>query len=658
MRPILKPKITLLMSLPLLIALLSGSCTANRPPAEPVDRPEPSWYPSIQQELFLDQLQKDTFRFFSETTHPENGMVPDRYPDPPFASIAAIGFGLSSWIIGVERGYVSREHAADITRNTIRFFWEAPQGADPEGMAGYRGFFYHFLDMETGTRYGTTELSTIDSALLVAGMLSSQQYFDRDNVVEQEIRALTDSIYARIDWPWMYSLSEPPLISMGWYPESGHIDHDWRGYDEGMILYLLALAAPENRIPTEAWDIWSETYIWDSFYGYEYVHYSPLFVHQYSHMFIDFREIQDAYMRRKNLDYFENSRRATLAQRAYAMENPQGWIGYGENIWGLTACDGPGYALLSAPYGTEREYLAYSARGASAAYVNDDGTIAPTAAGGSVPFAPQQTIEALHYMYETYGDDIYGEYGFLDSFNFTYPLDAGTGEDIWVNDQYLGIDQGPILIQIENYRSGLIWELLRGNSHLQRGLKQAGFDGGWLSDIPVNEQAYGTLWPLSSRKEAASLGHDGSGARFSPNYHIYQHNGASMKVMPSGAAEETKISVRLDHERLQKWIGHKQLTLMIYLPEESSVPPQDLFLGMADVTGGRWNWVDGTHFEQTTLSDGWNEVTFNLPDTMQELDPDGSYKLFFSFMAYMPPVADGIRLPLHEPFYIDNIQVR
>jgi len=468
----------------LVVMVLAGACEPVETPLPAVAPYPPEWQPDERQSAFLDQLQEDTFRFFHETTNPINGLVPDRYPDPPFASIAAVGFGLTSWIIAVERGYVTREEAAEVTRNTIRFFWEAPQGPEPEGNAGYRGFFYHFLDMETGTRYRTNELSTIDSALLLAGMLSSQQYFDQDNPVEQEIRTLTDAIYARMDWQWMYSVTDPPLVSMGWYPETGHIEHDWRGYDEGMILYILALAAPEHTVPPEAWEKWTETYIWDTFYGYEYVNYSPLFVHQYSHMYVDFRGIYDDYMRAKGIDYFENSRRATLAQRAYAMDNPDGWLGYGENVWGLTACDGPGYALLTAPDGTEREYLGYSARGASAAYVNDDGTIAPTATGGSVPFAPQQTIEALHHMYLSFGDAIYSEYGFLDSFNFTYPVDAGLEQDIWVNDQYLGIDQGPILIQIENYRSGLIWELMRENEHIRRGLERAGFTGGWLDEAP------------------------------------------------------------------------------------------------------------------------------------------------------------------------------
>ncbi len=475
---IVLPMLTIILVMPGLTACDSG----DRPLIDVPD-PDPPWQPDARQEAFLDQLQEDTFGFFRQTTDPETGLVPDRYPDPPFASIAAIGFGLSSWIIGAERGYVTREEAAEITRNTIRFFWEAPQGPEPAGNTGYMGFFYHFLEMDSGTRYRTNELSTVDTSLLLAGMLTSQQYFDRDDPVEQEIRALTDSIYARMDWQWVLSKSDPPLIGHGWYPERDFIPHDWTGYDESMILYLLALASPAYPVDPAAWDKYTETYIWDDYYGYEHVNGSPLFLHQYSHMFVDFRGIRDIYMRERGIDYFENSRRATLSQQQYAIDNPNGWTGYNEYVWGLTACDGPGYASFTDEEdGGEREYFAYRARGASTLHVVDDGTITPTATGGSVPFAPQPTIEALHHMYREFGDHIYGEYGFLDSFNLTYPRDAEMEENIWVNDQYLGIDQGPILIQIENYRTGLIWELMRENEHIRRGLRRAGFTGGWLDD--------------------------------------------------------------------------------------------------------------------------------------------------------------------------------
>ncbi len=435
-------------------------------------------FPTPEQEAFLDQLQEDTFQFFWETTNHENGMVPDRYPNPPFASIAAIGFGLSTYIVGVERGYVSRSEAAERTLNTVGFFYNAPQGPEPQGNAGYKGFFYHFLDMETGERYGQNELSTIDSALLLAGMLSSQSYFDRDNETEQAIRTKVDSIYHRMDWQWMYSQSSPPLVSMGWTPEDGFIQHDWRGYDEAMILYILGFASPTHPIDPEAWEMYTETYLWDEFYGIEHVNYSPLFIHQYSHMYVDFRDIQDSYMRGRGIDYFENSRRATYANRAYCIDNPDEWEGYSELVWGLTASDGPGYATHTID-GVEREFHAYWARGASADHINDDGTIAPTAAGGSVPFAPEITIPTLHHFYEEFGERLYKEYGFLDSFNLTYTVGVGN-EQGWFNDQYLGIDQGPILIQIENYRSELIWDVMKDNSYIREGLELAGFEGGWL----------------------------------------------------------------------------------------------------------------------------------------------------------------------------------
>ena len=463
----------------LLMFLFLPGCV---PDSETTAHDETTWQPDSQQEAFLDRLQEDTFDYFRHTTNPDNGLVPDRYPDPPFSSIAAVGFGLSSWIIGAERGYVSRSRAVDVTLNTLRFFRNAPQGPDEEGMTGHKGFFYHFLDMDEGGRYQTTELSTIDTALLIAGMLTSQSYFDRDTDEEREIRALVDEIYERVDWAWVLTDSDPPLIGHGWRPESGFIPHDYSGYDEAMILYLLAIASPTHPAPPDSWDKYTETYQWDSFYGYEYVNYSPLFVHQFTHMFVDFRGIWDDYMSDKGIDYFENSRRATLAQREYAIDNPGGWLGYGENIWGLTACDGPGYAVYTDSDGEDIEYMAYSARGASATHINDDGTIAPYAAGASMPFAPRETIEALHHMYTEYGDQIYSDYGFLDSFNMSFARDAGLDTEIWVNDQYLGIDQGPLFIQIENYRSELIWDLLRDNEHIRRGLDRAGFTGGWLDD--------------------------------------------------------------------------------------------------------------------------------------------------------------------------------
>jgi hypothetical protein len=415
---------------------------------------------------FLDSLQRETFRYFWELGDNPNGLIPDRYPSPSFASIAATGFGLTAYVLGVERGYVSRLQAAERTLKTLRFFNYAPQSADEKTATGYHGFFYHFLDMKTGLRFKQVELSTIDTALLLAGMLSSETYFNKNTDTEKEIRMLVDRIYRRVDWQWMQA--RKPLVSMGWHPESGFIKSDWKGYNEAMLLYILALASPTYPVGPEAWMEWTSTYEWKEFKGLTYVNFDPLFGHQYAHIWIDFRTIKDTYMRWRGIDYFENSRRATLANRAYCIENPNGFRDYETDIWGLTASDGPKDTLING-----REFFSYRARGAAGTQIVDDGTIAPTAAGGSMPFTPEESIRALQLMKYRYGKKIYGAYGFKDAFNLSYP-----GQ--WFDNDYLGIDSGPILLMTENYRTNLIWNLMMRNPFIRRGLLRAGFRGGWL----------------------------------------------------------------------------------------------------------------------------------------------------------------------------------
>jgi hypothetical protein len=458
------------------MAMLLGACTAQRLEG-PVPEPVAS--------AFLDTLQQRTFGFFWETTNPQNGLTPDRHPTPSFSSIAAIGFALTAYPVGVERGYVTRAAAAERVLTTLRFLWRAPHGPEAAGVSGHQGFFYHFLDMETGHRFQTVELSTIDTALLIAGALFAQSWFDAPDATESEIRALADSLYRRIDWPW--AQPRPPAISMGWHPERGFIEAEWNGYNEAMILLVLALGSPTHPVNEDAWTAWTGTYQWGSFYGQEHVGFAPLFGHQYSHVWIDFRGIRDDYMRGRGIDYFENSRRATLAQRAYAIDNPMGWRDYGANIWGLTASDGPLGATLDVD-GTPRQFFTYSARGADFTEVRDDGTIAPTAAGGSIPFAPEVTIPALLEMRRRYGDHLFAEYGFLDAFNPTFTFTDVTpqhGQVVpgigWIDGDWLGIDQGPILLMLENHRSELIWQTMKRNPYIVRGLCRAGFTGGWLA---------------------------------------------------------------------------------------------------------------------------------------------------------------------------------
>jgi hypothetical protein len=272
---------------------------------------------------------------------------------------------------------------------------------------------------------------------------------------------------------------------MGWRPENGFIDYDWHGFNEGIILNVLALGSPTHPIDKAAWDAYTSTYNWADFYGYQHVNFPPLFGHQYSHIWIDFRGIQDTYMRTKGIDYFENSRRATYSQRAYAIANPGGWKDYGPDIWGLTAGDGP-FDTTIVINGRPRQFHTYFARGAAAGDIHDDGTIGPTAAAGSIAFTPEVAIPALIKMREKYGDNLFSTYGFIDAFDPTLDFDVtphygklvrGVG---WFDTDYLGIDQGPIIAMIENYRSDLIWKTMRKNPYIVNGLKKAGFSGGWL----------------------------------------------------------------------------------------------------------------------------------------------------------------------------------
>jgi hypothetical protein len=439
---------------------------------------------SAQTVGFLDTLEQRTFHYFWDLTNTANGLTPDRSPTPSFSSIAAVGFALTAYPIGVERGYITRDQARQRVLTTLRFFWTATQDSTATGVTGYKGFFYHFLDMNTGKRFQQVELSTIDTALLLAGVLFCQSYFTGVDTAETAIRSLADSLYARADWQWIAPRS--PLVALGWHPESGFIPYDWRGYNEAMLLYILALGSPTHPVAPAAWTGWIGSYQWGTFYGQTHVGFAPLFGHQYSHVWIDFRGIADAYMRGHGIDYFENSRRATYAQRSYAIINPGGWSGYTDRIWGLSASDGPGDVTLSIG-GRTRQFHGYWARGASFTETPDDGTIVPAAAGGSIPFAPEIAIPALWAMRDTYGTNLFSTYGFLDAFNptltgsVTVPAGRIDPQRGWFDVDYLGIDEGPILAMIENYRTGLVWRTMRTNRYIIQGLCQAGFAGGWLA---------------------------------------------------------------------------------------------------------------------------------------------------------------------------------
>lgn len=442
--------------------------------------------------LLFDDIQARTFRYFWELGDPKTGLVPDRHPSHSPSSIAAVGFALTAYPIGVERGYINRAEAIDRVLVTLRFFDQAPQGPEPEGRTGHRGFFYHFLDMRTGFRSGPgVELSTIDTTLLLAGVLFCQSYFDGPAPAEAEIRDLAERIYSRVDWNW--AAARPPIVTMGWRPDVGFYDAEWRIYDESMILYVLGLGSPTHPLPDTAWSAYTKSRRLHEYRGQIHLNFPPLFGHQYSHIWIDFRDIYDDVMAKAGFDYFENSRRATLAQREYGKANPAGWKGYGADVWGLTACDGPD--AQAAVAGRNVKFWGYFARGAAHGEELDDGTLAPTAALASLPFAPDIVVPAAVAMHRHYGAHLYSSYGFLDAFNPSIPdgtpvkqgrVVPGAG---WFDTDYLGIDQGPILAMIENHRNGFVWRVMRCNPHIQRGLLRAGFRGGWLEAVRLRPAA-------------------------------------------------------------------------------------------------------------------------------------------------------------------------
>ena len=483
--PMARQRLTLYLAL---FAIVAAAMLLGRDSA----RPEHPVVHSVLRALrpildpFISELEQRTFQYFWDTANPENGLVPDRFPTPSFASIAAVGFGLTAYPIGVERGYITREAARQRVLATLRFFRNAPQNADARGATGYKGFYYHFLDMKTGERFEGSELSTVDTALFLAGALFCQSYFDGSQPEEVEIRDLAEEIYRRVDWRW--AQVRPPSISHGWTPEEGFMEYDWRGYNEAMLVYLLALGSPTYPVSAAAWTEWTSTYdkTWGKHFGQEYLGFAPLFGHQYPHVWLDLRNIQDPYMRGRGLDYFENSRRAVYAQQAYAIANPRNCKGYGTTIWGITASDGPANIEVEGADG-RRRFRAYFARGIGDGGLHDDCTLAPTAAAASIPFAPELAIPAVLDMNRRYGDYVYSKYGFLDAFNLSFSFDGplNHGRSVpgfgWVDGDYIGIDQGAICAMIENYRSNMIWRVMKRNEVMRRGLARAGFAGGWLS---------------------------------------------------------------------------------------------------------------------------------------------------------------------------------
>ncbi len=408
----------------------SGVAAPAAPPAQPL--------PKSDVEL-RDDVERRGFLYFWEQADPATGQVPDRAAADgakaadPVASVAATGFGLSALCAGATHGWVTRDQARARAKATLTFLLNtAPQE---------HGFFYHFIDARTGARAYGSEVSTIDTALLLGGVLTARQCFGGD----PEIRALATAIYDRVDFPWMLK-GTPPLLSMGWTPENGFIPARWGGYSEHMILDLLAVGSPTHPIPPSEWNDWARESVHYGTYTY-IAGDAPLFIHQYSQAYVDFRGLKDGH----GIDYFQNSVTATLAQRQFFADMSKDVPTYSADVWGGTASD------------TEGGYKAWGGPPRSAA---DDGTVAPCAPGGSIMFTPEQSLDALREMKKRWGGKIYGRYGFVDAFN---PADG------WVDKDVIGIDQGITALSAENQRDGKIWGWFMSNPEIGRAMNEVGF---------------------------------------------------------------------------------------------------------------------------------------------------------------------------------------
>ncbi|MDA3921590.1 MAG: hypothetical protein PF501_13060 [Salinisphaera sp.] len=425
-------------------------------------------------DAMLDRLQRTAFDYFLQFANLDNGLLADTTRDGAPSSIAVVGFALSSYPIGVERGWMKRTDAVQRTLASLHFFMASDQSGSAEA-TGYRGFYFHFLDMQRGTRVWRCELSPIDTTILIAGMLSAAAYFDADTPDETELRRLANALYERVDWLWMQH--DGVTVMQGWKPECGFLHYGWEGYSEALLLYALGLGSPTHALTEQSFHAWTMTYQWENLYGTDFLYAGPLFIHQFSHAWIDFRGIRDAFMREKNCDYFENSRRATYIQRKYAILNPRSFVGYDAEHWGLSAGDGPS-ADARQVAGRQQAFYGYAARGLP--YGPDDGTIAGSATASSLVFAPEIVLPALRALL---ADGVAGNVDLIHASGFNATLGEAPGK-VWITTDIFGLDQGMIVLMIENYRSGQPWRLMRDLSCIRDGLRRADFSGGWLEQRP------------------------------------------------------------------------------------------------------------------------------------------------------------------------------
>jgi hypothetical protein len=417
----------------------------------------------------ITRLQRGAFSYFVEYANDANGLVADTSRSESPCSIAVVGFALSCYPIGVENGWMTREAAVKRTLATLRFFMDSRQSEDADA-TGYKGFYYHFLDMQNGRRVWECELSLIDTSLLIAGVLTAARYFDGDGT-EADIRDLADAMYRRIDWRW--AQEEGKTVAQGWKPGWGFLHYGWEGYNEATLLYILGLGSPTYPLRDGAFDGWTMTYQWENMLGQNLLYSGPLFTHYFSHAWIDFRGIRDAFMREKQCDYFQNSVRAIAAHREYGARNPREFVGYGRNLWGITAGDGPTGEEKPSVY-RDRRFFGYMSRGIP--FGPDDGTLSPWAMLAALPFDSEAALDGTRHLLERY-PKVCSNDRFSSGFN---PSLVGTcGE--WLSEGWYGLDQGLLVMMIDNAQQGLVWRLMRDCPYIRSGLRRAGFADGWLA---------------------------------------------------------------------------------------------------------------------------------------------------------------------------------
>lgn len=426
--------------------------------------------PSSTDEALIDALQRAACGYFMQPSSSTHGLVPDTSRPGSPISIAVVGFALSAYPVAVQRGWMPRADAVARCLAALRFFQHSDQSGGP-GATGYKGFYFHFLDCDRGTRTWNSELSMIDTALLIVGALTAAMYFDAGSGDEAELREIADALYRRIDWRWAQDGNA--TIMQGWKPESGFLHYGWEGYSEAIVLYALALGSPTHPASDECYQGWATTYQWEIIYGQEYLYAGPLFVHQFSHAWVDLSGIRDPFMRGKRSDYFENSRRAVHVQREYARINPLDRTDFCVDCWGLSASDGPSDEVPQA-LAEPRRLFGYAARGVP--FGPDDGTLSPPAVLACLPFEPELVLRGLRTLLQRY-PGICSE-GRLSSSVNPGLLDANGAP--WISPGHFGLDQGIAVLMIENHRSGLLWQLMRQCPYLVAGLRAAGFRGGWL----------------------------------------------------------------------------------------------------------------------------------------------------------------------------------